>query len=429
MVTAMRTVLKVSGILLFLCLGVTCTASSSALRVGISRVDITPQQPVELAGYAARKDLSTGVHDRLSARAVVFARDDEKIVLLSTDGIGFYDGTFEFVRDSLIQELKVDPKGLFLSAIHTHSAPRVGLDATKRHPNNVAYTRDLRSKIVACIQDAFANLRPVEIGVAVGHSPVGVNRRERQPDGSIRLGRNPAGPHDKEVLVMRLQDLAGKPIGLLFDYATHATSLGAGNLEISGDLLGLAEQFAEATAGEDIVAAAFVGASGDIDPWYRVLPGFNAEPGWTPETELLGKLLGVEVVRVFRGIDRFESDLAVGSTAAEFEVPGREASEEEPESHRARNRISLTAAHVGDIAFLGINAEVLTEVGLAIKRASPFKHTFIITHCNGAAGYLPPKHLYGEGGYEITTSPFGPEAAELVVRKATKMLRELSDSG
>jgi hypothetical protein len=62
---------------------------------------------------------------------------------------------------------------------------------------------------------------------------------------------------------------------------------------------------------------------------------------------------------------------------------------------------------------------------MSIKAASPFKFTFVITHCNGAAGYLPPEHLYIEGGYEISSSPFAPKAADMVVKQAVKMLHEL----
>ncbi len=69
--------------------------------------------------------------------------------------------------------------------------------------------------------------------------------------------------------------------------------------------------------------------------------------------------------------------------------------------------------------------EVLTEIGMAIKAGSPCKHTFVITHCNGSAGYLPPEHLYVEGGYEITSSAFAPQAAEMAVKQAVKMLHEL----
>ena len=86
---------------------------------------------------------------------------------------------------------------------------------------------------------------------------------------------------------------------------------------------------------------------------------------------------------------------------------------------------NITAAKVGDIGFVGLGGEVLTEIGLSIKKASPFRYTFVITHCNGAAGYLAPEHLYVEGGYEISSSPFAPKAAGIVVKQTVKMLHEL----
>ena len=59
---------------------------------------------------------------------------------------------------------------------------------------------------------------------------------------------------------------------------------------------------------------------------------------------------------------------------------------------------------------------------MGIKAASPFKHTLLITHCNGATDYLPPARLYKEGGYEIRSSPFAPQAADLVIKQALRML-------
>jgi len=68
---------------------------------------------------------------------------------------------------------------------------------------------------------------------------------------------------------------------------------------------------------------------------------------------------------------------------------------------------------------------VFNEIGRAIKAASPFKHTFVITHCNGGAGYLPTRQSYPQGGYEVLSSPFAPGAAEQVIQEAVGMLREL----
>ncbi|MFZ2149500.1 MAG: neutral/alkaline non-lysosomal ceramidase N-terminal domain-containing protein [Sedimentisphaerales bacterium] len=419
---------------------------SPGLRAGTAKVDITPQKPVNMAGYAARKGLSQGVHDPLSARVVVFEgtplrgnqNNAQRLVLVSSDLIGYYDGTADYIRKAILDELQLEPSELFLSAIHTHAGPSLTIDKEKGHPNNLEYTEYLKAKLLEVIRKAMSNMEPVHIGAGIGYSPVGANRRELTFDSSgnssIRLGRNPYGPTDKEVLVVKITKPDDSPIAALFDYATHATCLGGKNYTISGDVLGLAEQFVEKILGEDIITAAFAGASGNIDPWFRVLPEFNTEPGWIPEPVLLGTLLGEEVVHVFRDIGipvpafagkHGDGSGEIATAFVTLELPGKLRSEDTTEKDHPTVPLNITAARVGDIAFIGIGCEVLTEIGMAIKAASPYKHTFVITHCNGAAGYLPPEHLYIEGGYEIRSSPFAPQAANIVVKQAVKMLHEL----
>jgi len=408
---------------------VCAAASERTLRAGTAMIDITPEKPVKMSGYGARTALSEDVHDPLSARVVVFENDDKRLVLVSSDLLGFYGGTADKFRKVILSEFELEPGELFLSAIHTHDGPTLTIDKEKGHPNNLEYTKNLEGKLIEVIRKALKNTGSVHIGTGIGYSPVGINRRELQFDSTgnsrIRLGRNPYGPTDKEVLVMKVVKPDGATVASLFDYATHATCLGGKNLTISGDVLGLAEQFVEKILGEEIIAPAFAGASGDIDPWFRVLPGFNTEPGWIPEPVLLGTLLGEEVVHVFRGIEALSAGGDIGASFVTLELPGKQRGELEIKKDHPPAQFNVTAARVGDIGFVGLGGEVLTEIGMSIKAASPFKHTFVITHCNGAAGYLPPEHLYIEGGYEITSSRFAPKAADIVVKQAVKMLHEL----
>jgi neutral ceramidase len=404
-------------------------AGEGTLRAGTAIIDITPEKPVKMSGYGARTALSEDVHDPLSARVVVFENDGKRLVLVSSDLLGFYGGTADKFRRVILSEFNLEPGELFLSAVHTHDGPTLSIDKEKGHPNNLEYTENLEGKLIEVIRKAMKNTGPVRIGAGVGYSPVGMNRRElvfdNSGNSSIRLGRNPYGPTDKEVLVMKVAGPDGAIVASLFDYATHATCLGGKNLTISGDVLGLAEQFVEKILGEEIIAPAFAGASGNIDPWFRVLPGFNTEPGWIPEPVLLGTLLGEEVVHVFRGIDELSEGGDIGASFVTLELPGKPRGELEIKKDHPPARFNVTVARVGDIGFVGLGGEVLTEIGMSIKAASPFKHTFVITHCNGAAGYLPPEHLYIEGGYEISSSRFAPKAADMVVKQAVKMLHEL----
>lgn len=399
------------------------------LQAGVAKIDITPDKPVRMSGYGSRKDLSTGVHDPLYARVVVFESGGERLVLVSTDLIGFYH-TYEPIRDAICARFDLEPSSLFLSSIHTHSGPTPALSKEGPfggdvHPNNVEYTQGMKAKLLEVIDQAFQAKGPVQVGTGRGYSPVGSNRREKQRDGSIKLGRHPYGPTDKEVLVMKLAKPDGSPIAGLFDYATHATSLGPKNLQISSDVLGIAAQFVEKITGPGVTAPVFAGASGDIDPWYRVLPTFETADGWIPEPVLLGTLLGEEVVHIFRRIETSASAGEIRSSFATLELPAKAGDDgDEGESSRTK-QLNVTVARVGDVCFVGLGCELLTEVGMAIKAGSPYEHTFVITHCNGGAGYLAPKHLYEDGGYEIRSTRFGPQAADMLVEKTVQMLSEL----
>ncbi|MBN2029369.1 neutral/alkaline non-lysosomal ceramidase N-terminal domain-containing protein [bacterium] len=399
------------------------------LQGAISKIEITPDIPVMLYGYGSRKTPSEGIHDPLYARAVVFENSGGKLVLVSTDIGSYGNEAYATIQKSILNQFSLKASELFLSAIHTHSSPILSLNRESGHPNNIIYTETLNQKLLTVIGDAFNHLEPIHTGCGIGYSPVGSNRREMRPDGSITLGRNPYGPADKEVLVMKVATADGNPIGAIFDYATHATSLGPRNMLISGDVIGLAEQFVEQILGEEVVSPAFAGASGDIDPWYRILPEFNTEPGWIPEPVLLGTLLGEEVVTVFRNIEMIHPGGAIKTSFETLECPRRTRNNENSgtsEDEETTVPVNITAARIGDdAAFIGFNIEMLTEIGMAIKAGSPYKHTFIITHCNGSSGYLVPAELYKEGGYEVTSTRFEIGSAEMVVRKALRMLYDL----
>ena len=406
------------------------TVSAAAeLQAGLARIEITPREPVMLAGYASRKELSEGVHDPLFARAVAFEQSHQRLVLVVIENCGFYNSTAEPLRTAVLSATGLKPSELFLCATHTHSAPALGLDIRKSHSNNVHYTQWLQGKLVEVVQQALEHLGPVELGIGSGSSPVGANRREvvtdKQGKQKVVLGRNPSLTTDREVQVLKLTRPHEQGIaGLMFAYNTHSTSLGARNNSVSGDVHGLAAQFLENYYGPPATAAAFAGASGNIDPWYRVLSGFKTNNGWIPEPVLLGTMLGEEVVHVIDGIGTTVTNTSIKTTSKIITVPAKSGDEES--TNGAKASMNITVARLGDIAFVGWGGEVFNEIGKAVKDKSPFHHTIILTHCNGAAGYLPTSSSYPEGGYEVQSSHFAAGADEVLIRETLALLRELT---
>jgi hypothetical protein len=407
------------------------SATADPLKVGTARIDVTPTTPVTLSGYESRKDLSQGVHDPLSARAIAFERDGQRLVLVSTDIIAYYN-TADRMRRAILDACHLQPAELFLSAIHTHSAPTVTFDPQKGHSNNVAYSEQLQLKLVEVVREAVSRLAASQISYGSGASPVGANRRQVTQDqagkAKIILGRNPSRAIDREVQVLKISRAESHELaGTLFSFESHSTSLGPRNYIVSGDLHGLAEQFLENYLGAKVVAAGFAGTSGNIDPWYRVLPGFKTTNGWVPETVLMATLLGEEVAHVLEENQTVAPDGPIKTILKTLELSAQPKTNGTGilDSNLPKVPFNISVGRVGEIAFVGFGGEVFNEIGQQVKAHSPFRYTFVMTHCNGAAGYLPTETSYPEGGYEVQSSPFAAGSAELVEQATEELLREL----
>jgi len=387
-------------------------ASVGPLRVGAARIDITPDKPLCLEGYLEPGTrVSTGVHDRLYARAFAFADDRTRFVLVSCDLGSLALG--DFARRQMCDALGLRSEELLLCATHTHSGPLLTLHPS--YPDNADYTRRLARPLTDVVDRALRAQRPARLAVGRGRSSVGVSRRKVLGDGRVEMAPNPDGAADPEVLVLRATGRDGKPIGALFDYACHSRSLRAPNRLVSGDVLGIAEQEAEEALG-GLIVGAFAGASGDVDP-ASVLDGFDSIGSAPPETVRLGRQLGQEVVAAVKRAESGASTAGVRSSITRVPLP--------PKSPGATKSIDVAACAVGDAAIVGLDCEASVEIGLAIKSASPFPATLVVTHCNGWAGYLPVARQYAEGGYEVEHTGFGPEAAATLVSRVTDLLRRL----
>jgi hypothetical protein len=384
------------------------------LRVGVARIEITPDMPVALEGYQEPENrISTGVHDRLYVRAISFEARGKRIVLVSSDLANFMAAGY---YQSLIRNrFNLRSDEFFLCAVHTHSGPQLTLNRTYPHPNNFAYTERFRDRLVEVIGEAISRLAPAKLEVGRSTSPVGVNRRKLMPDGSMKMAPNPDGPVDPAVLALSISRPGGVRVASLFAYACHSRSLRAANTLISGDIFGLAEQYVESTLGSGHISAAFAGASGDVDPAI-VVDSFGSGPEVAQEPVMQGRLLGASVVRALERTVAAPSGY-IRSANARVALPSKTEGQSRP--------VEVIAARVGEVAFLGLDCEALVEVGMAIKAASPFRDTFVVTICNGWSGYLPPGHRYHEGGYEVVHSGFGAAAADLLVRRAVGLLEGL----
>ena len=103
------------------------------------------------------------------------------------------------------------------------------------------------------------------------------------------------------------------------------------------------------------------------------------------------------------------------------------------QKHQAINKESgaktipaeLQGFKIGDGVLITSPAEVLVEVGLNIKKASPYKHTFVAAFSNGYLHYGPPAGDYDKGGYEVTECLLAPQWQRIFEKKAREIIARL----
>jgi hypothetical protein len=82
---------------------------------------------------------------------------------------------------------------------------------------------------------------------------------------------------------------------------------------------------------------------------------------------------------------------------------------------------------IGDFVLVTTATELGVEIGLNLKKASPFEHTFIAGCSNGYLHYGPPAADYDKGGYEVTECLLAPEWQEIYEATVKALLEKLKD--
>jgi hypothetical protein len=181
----------------------------------------------------------------------------------------------------------------------------------------------------------------------------------------------------------------------------------------------LAARYVEKEFGQEVIVPVTAGASADINPIYGPNDNFR-------EIETIGMMVGEEVLRVALTIQTFPNG-SIKATKMTAMANGKKPFESRAPNQKLESGdkvpINLSALKIGNILFAGVSGELMTEIGMRIKEESPFKNTVIITHCDGASGYLCTNQAYPEGGYEAMVSRVMPGTEYLISDNLKKMIQ------
>jgi len=86
--------------------------------------------------------------------------------------------------------------------------------------------------------------------------------------------------------------------------------------------------------------------------------------------------------------------------------------------------VEVQVIALGDqLAWVSLPGEIFVELGLAIKKSSPYAHTLIAELANGSIGYIPDKSAYAQGNYEVVSARCAEGSGEMLVERALRLLQ------
>lgn len=412
--------------------------NESQLLAGISRLVITPPRGIYQIGYGDRAKGNIGVHDDLTATALVLDDGTTRVAIVALDMLTIN----EFVVDRV--RARLAPTEVLLCCSHTHAGPIAYADE-KSPRRNRDYINVLVNRIVDAVKSAQANLLPARLEYSQGEAEVGINRREKKPDGHMGIGRNPAGPRDKSVQVVsvlpdagrRKSDTEGTRLATIVNYACHGTVLGPDNLLVSADWIGAMRQKVEADLGG--LTLFLQGATANVNPdmYWEDARSFDkvTEQGHSVANAVVdaARAGSVAMRDVPLRIERVEAWMPTETRVtlprppknygkpllAMAHMPGFMAmfadillNQRYPWKSVIEARdgfwsvpMRINAVKIGDLALVTFGAETFTEIGMKVKAASPAAHTLFASISDGCISYLHTEEAHAEGGYEVDVAP------------------------
>ncbi len=408
--------------------------SSGYLNAGVGIVDITPTAPVILAGSPTPKK-SSSVRTRLYVRALVLSGGGQKVAIVTLDTLKYPVEHVVRARRQIETRTGIPAANVIICASHTHYGPLWSY-----------YGDRLVTPIAEAVAIAAGDLVPCRLGTSRGKVEGVSECRRVIKDGKAwnrwqlapaEADKYPAeGPADPEFDVLAVVGKDERYKAVVYNFACHAANTRAP--VVSADYPGDVQQYVQGHLEYDVPMFFLTGACGDVNPVYSA------------RRELLGEKLGGEIIRCLGQLEPVAKP-SLSIETRETQMPGREHPELK-EAEIARNwpgqlehyraafdnmkkrekpgyPYFFTGIRIGDDFAIVTNPdELFCEIGMAIKKRSPFRHTMVAEQTNGAHGYVPTSKAFEGGSYETwfgEHSYLTTRAGEIIENESLDILNSL----
>jgi neutral ceramidase len=441
----------------------TAPGLAAELRVGAAAVVITPPEGTPLAGYYSERGSKT-VLDDIYAKAIVLELGDTKAALVVCDLISLPRHTVTEARRQIEAATGIPGSHVMLSATHTHTGPVLAressLDELVGATSDLGrrYTEKLPERIARSVAEANQKLTPARASVALGREEgLSFNRRFVMKDGSVSWNpakrhpdiARPAGPIDPAVGVVYFDTPKNVPVATYVNFAMHPDTVGGEG--VSADYPGVLAKLLAGYRGPDMVTVFANGCCGNIN--HRDISWLDPQKG-PQEAHRIGTRLAAAALRTAPDLKPVAADtlrirsemvklppapISEADVAAAKEVVKRVKDPKtkfldkvqafkvlDVAAHRGRPwEVEVQVITLGDqVAWVSLPGEIFVELGLAVKKGSPYPHTLLAELANGSIGYIPNKPAYPQGNYEVVSARCASGSGEMLVEAALRLLRK-----
>lgn len=441
------------------------------MYAGAAQRAITPPLGAAMAGYFEPHHAEEVIADLFARALAVRDAQGRSVAIVACDVLALTADTVARIRERIAAAAPIAPDCVLVCATHNHTGPQTA--DIFGQPPDPAYLDRLVEGAATAVVEALARTAPAELvfGTAT-EDRINTNRRVVMRDGSVHTHTTEAdeedevgreGPADPEVGVLAVQTPDAGRRALLVNYALHPTNVRGDR--ICPDYPGYLADILRPDLDGEAVTVFCNGACGNLDSKTPFLNDAAYGPG---RAKRIARVLADAVHRALETRAPLQGD-AASARSEIVRLPLKEVSQDQVAAARAvlarqepqeliftrgtrrpsalkeriyageALRLAEMAAQqpwvdaeiqllaIGDLAVVGAPVELFTEFGLAIKRIARrrWRHVIVVELANGYYGYVPTPKSFEGGGYETrvaVSSPLKPEAGDLIVDAATRLL-------
>lgn len=436
---------------------------------GFYEKEITPPLGCGIPGYFSIRR-GCDVLDRLYARAVVIKSDNEKIAIISVDGLHPKTDICADIAKRVEKYTGIARDKLMIAFTHSHTAIPFRFEAVafaddETVADSVKGYTDVFSRLVAdCV--TLADLRLKKATPYFGKGEVqGISfcRDYFMKNGTPQTNPPRTSPEivgavtesDKELPVLMIKDEKGVPMGAIVSFACHADCVSGEKL--TGDYISVLAKELKKSYGQEFVTIFLLGCSGDVNHFDvskasdsadhyvkmgRKIAGEAIKTAAFAEelkkTNLSSKLEYINIPRL--AVEREKIEDAKNAIETIREIKGIKVSADgsDPQQYRLAMAkrlmnfldstpesfdVPVQCIQIGEFTIYGFNSEIFTEFGKMVKKGDGTGVNLVATLCNEAFGYVPTRDMFYDTIYESRpgSSRLDKEAGYIMAERLISM--------